>query len=294
MGNPQGWGCISRAAQQVSNSEGPGNGQQSWRQQRVLQVGDLWDEPVQVCRDGPGGPEPLLGSSSRWQGAQGLLLPSGHPLLPALSVPGGEGLTWDPRGTRHARVAAASFSPLTLLASLPCGKRNREGRTCWSRSGKHGPCRGGEGAAPTQGPRWGTSVAGGGKVSPEEDFCLAWCGYGHTPPTFRSYVADLPGSTQDARDASRSHGSVRALLTGWPWGTGGSGGSHGTDSTQGGSLGADRHLRQLLCRAERGRCGTGCGGSRPAGSAPLTPSPCSIFRTTSTMCWSPASRPCQR
>lgn len=140
----------------------------------------------------------------------------------------------------------------------------------------------------------GTSVAGGGRISPEEDFCPARCGYGHPPPTFRSYVANLPSSTQDAGDASRSHGSMRTLLTGWSRGTGGSGGSHGTHSTQGSSLGTDRHLCQLLCRAEKGRCGMGRGGSRPAGGALLGPSPCSIFRTTSTMCWSPASRPCQR
>lgn len=213
---------------------------------------------------------------------------SGDLLLPALPAQG-EGLTWDPRGTRHAWVAAASFSPLTLLASLPCRGRKREGRTHWSCGGKHRPSRGG--GCPCSGTEVGTSAAGGGRVSPRSIFAhWVWI----QPPTFGSDVADLPGSAQDAGDSSRSHGSMRALLTRRPWGTRRSRGSHGTHSPQGGSLGTDRHLCQLLCRAERGWCGTGPGGSQPVGSAPLVPSPCSIFRTTSTMCWSPASRPCQR
>lgn len=63
---------------------------------------------------------------------------------------------------------------------------------------------------------------------------------------FGSDVADLPGGTQEAGNAPRSHGSVEALLPRWPWRPWRSGGAHGTDPPQGGSLGADSHLRQLL------------------------------------------------
>lgn len=78
------------------------------------------------------------------KGHGGCCCPVGtHRCLPWLCW-GGKRLTWDPRGTRHARVAASSFSPFTLLASLPCRERNREGRTRRSHSGKHGPCAGTE------------------------------------------------------------------------------------------------------------------------------------------------------
>lgn len=132
------------------------------------------------------------------------------------------------------------FSP-----RFPVGgrKKKTEGREGWSCSRKHGD-------------------AGGGLFYPDRaphthiTPLLTPC---HPPPTFGSDVADLPGGPQDAGDTSRSHGAVWALLPRWTRGSWWAGGAHGTGSPQGSSLGAHGHLRQLLCRAERGRCGMGCG-----------------------------------
>lgn len=184
---------------------------------------DLWDESAQVCRRGTKAPGFIyyigLGVS-----------PGAH--LGSLGVPASLGV--------RGRCLPAHLSLHAFLWGEE--KKNR-----------------GKGRLELQQEAWGCWR---GSILPRQSPpkhitpLLTPC---HPPPTFGSDVADLPGGPQDAGDTSRSHGAVWALLPRWTRGSWWSRGAHGTGSPQGSSLGAHGHLRQLLCRAERGRCGMGCG-----------------------------------